>query len=146
MITAPFNQKIYDESDSPAKDAVRRYLRKRKAIIEEHPHGKYGVDLFVIYKNGRKVFLEVERRWVWKEGRFPYETIHIPLRKKKFCGLEHPTYFLSFRKDLRAMIVIPSEALKKKFILEVPNRRVSHGEEFYDIPLKYTKFVNLENI
>lgn len=146
MITAKFNQRIYDGSDSQAKNAFRKYLSKRKAVIEEEPHGKYGVDLFVTYKNGRKVFIEVEIRYIWLEGKFPYDTIHVPARKKKFCNLEYPTYFISFRKDLKAMIVIPSGNMKEKYLKEVPNRRVKEGEYFYDIPIKYTKLINFENI
>ena len=146
LLSPRFSKQVYDDCDTPAKDALIQYLTPRVRYVEKEPHGRYGVDLLVQYNNGRKVFFECEKRYSWKVGKFPYDTIHIPSRKQKFLNLEYPTYFASFRDDLKALIILNSQDIKNQSMVEVSNYRMRSGEEFYNIPLGLAKYVDLSTV
>ena len=64
---------------------------------------------------------------------FPYETVQLPQRKQKFFN--EPTLFYIWNKQLDNAVTFLSEEIKDLTPVEVPNKYISKGEYFYQIPM-----------
>ena len=73
---------------------------------------------------------------MWKSGKFPYEDIQLPARKRKYCELDKPTLFVMFRKDGKKLKCFWSQDVLGSELREIPNKYVFSGEKFFKIPLK----------
>ena len=133
MIYKKFNKESYDANDKPAKDLVINFLRLKGLDATENPD-RYGIDIIVPR-------YEVERRDIWI-NKFPFKTVHIPARKEKF--LKHSIVYAIVNKDFNKIMFCTSETIKQYDPIEVPNKSVSEGEYFYDVPIE--KWHIYENI
>jgi len=86
-----------------------------ECIENEDP---FGIDL-IVERNGKSFGCEVEIRQKWHGTAFPFDSLYLPLRKKKFA------------KD------------KSVFMVENKNERVPSGEKFYSVPLDKCHHINL---
>lgn len=133
-----FRKGLHDVEDTRGKLALIKYFRNLGYEVEQNPFGRYGVDLRVVI-DGKDYFFDAEVRSEWKWDRFPFETIHIVERKRKFNTKN--TYFASIRNDLRVCYFIPASLLKTKYLESVETR--DGVENFYSIPVEYCQFRNL---
>ena len=128
----PFSRELHDQNDEPAKNAVWRYLFNNwKVEVEEGD--TYGVDLVCFRDREIVGYVEVERRHNWV-GDFPFDTVHVPFRKKKFLDLDRPMTLFSVKRDLSQALWCPGEDIKNS-PAEVKNNKFMHQEKFFVVPL-----------
>ena len=125
MIYKQFNRESHAVNDKPAKDLVINFLKSKGVDAVENPD-KYGIDIIVPR-------YEVERREIWIDN-FPFKTVHIPARKKKF--LNYSIVYAVVNRDFNKIMFCTSEIIKQSNLIEVPNKSVPKDEYFYDVPLE----------
>ena len=137
-----FSQDLHDQYDSFGRDRVVQYYAKHGVELQENPD-KYGVDL-IAYDDGDKIgYVEVEVRESWKENIFPYDSLHVPERKKKLLTNDLHTVLVSvncygtraFICDYRTVLASP--------LLESPNKYIAKGERFYKVDTRSINLVRL---
>lgn len=143
-----FDQKLHDEYDLDARWMLMYYFQSIGAEVEEDPLGEWGlgdkgIDLRVVLKDGRVIYIDVEVRPGWRRGDFPFDTIHVPERKRKFLSDSLDVYFISLRKDLAVALAVAGNKLCDEMLTEVSNKYIESGEYFYDVPVEETKFLDL---
>jgi hypothetical protein len=67
-------------------------------------------------------------------GDFPFDTVHVPFRKKKFLDLDRPMTLFSVKRDLSQALWCPGEDIKNSPV-EVKNNKFMHQEKFFVVPL-----------
>ena len=140
----PFDQRLHDECDPPARNAVAGWLKNLWYVDALPNPDKYAVDL-VLSKNGQEIgFAEVEVR-DWGMNFCPYDTIHIAQRKKKLFSHHRTTMYVVTR-DLSHAYWIRADKIKNCPIIEVPNTAVAREEYFYDVPKNLWKYVDLREL
>lgn len=133
-----FNKELYTLYDLKAKKWFDRLLPERYTCVENTK--KTDVDLLVYRGNERIFNAEVEVKIIWKDEDFPFDTIHLPKRKLKYCLLDKPTLFVVFNKLGNRYCCFWSHKVHKAPLKEVPNKFVSRGEFFFDINKKEFDF------
>lgn len=135
-----FEQKLHDLNDPPTKKAVAGFLIHDWNLKVEQGT-KYGVDLICYRGDKIVVYAEVERRTVW-QNEFPFKTLHIPERKRKFCFLDAPTIFFSCNENLQKAFWVKGQYVVESPIVQLDTRHSSH-EPFFDVPLNRCRGVKL---
>jgi hypothetical protein len=137
----PFSQQLFDECDPQSRRVVLKYFNDNFVTMEENPD-KYGVDL--ISRAGFNV--EIERRIVWKNGKFPFETVNLPERKAKFFK-DGDTSYAIVSEDYNwiglCSAVNVERCLTDGNLAENRNKFVGSGEYFYKIPANYFAWIKL---
>ena len=133
-----FNQKTFDEYDSPAREAAKKFWFSNGYYCADNDD-EYGVDL-IVEKDMKRFYCEVEVKTVWHGQDFGYESLHIPVRKAKF--LAKPTKFMVFNNSLTKAALVGRKELENAEIKTVSNYRVLAGERFFDIPKEKITFVS----
>jgi hypothetical protein len=131
MKTAKFNKEIHDLCDPPSREAIIKYVKDEWNLLAED-YEMYKVDLIIKNQYGKSVgYAELEMR-DWDEC--PFQTIHIPQRKKKLFDNDMTTvYFVVNRKRTMAYY-INTKDITEHPLKEVSNTRIPQGEYFYDVP------------
>tara|TARA_R110000744_G_scaffold100511_3_gene193871 strand:+ start:95 stop:547 length:453 start_codon:yes stop_codon:yes gene_type:complete len=137
-----FNKECFDAVDAKSREASIRYIESKGCGVQDHPD-KYAVDLIATTPEGKTIYVECERRNIWSNGRFPYSSIHIPYRKKKFLELDFPCVYHAWDSNYEYAISLHSDVIKESPVVEVPNRAIESGEYFYDVPINKTKLIKL---
>ena len=138
-----FSQDLFNENDAACRAAAEG-LKTALGIdtLENNPN-QFGVDL-IGTKDGEFVsYVEVERKLGWEGKKFPFATVNLPGRKKKYVDLVLPTQFVIFNKDFSYAVIVERDEVKyspTKFISTI----YSQGEKFYDIPISACKIVKNE--
>ena len=140
-----FDQQLHDENDSPAREVVKRLYSYIGYQLIDNPN-KYGVDLI---DNESGLCVEVERRLVWEDGQFPFDTVNFLSRKKKFFE-DNKYYFSDYAivsKSMTRVGIIDKDSLmhfvNTTKVEENPNRYVNEGELFYKIPRSAFTFFDI---
>jgi len=107
--------------------------------IWENPN-PYGQDLIAEGSKG-KFYVECEVKTVWKGEDFPFDSVQLPERKKKF--FDKPTLFFVWNNELSTALLFKSNDIKDLTPVEVRNKYVASGEMFYQIPLTLTGKVRM---
>ena len=137
-VRKPFSKSNHDANDGVGKDVVIKFLRGRGVDAIENPDD-YGIDVMVAK-------YEVERRTIYTD-KWPYETVHVPERKTKF--FVHNIFYVvvmhheTKTKTFDTLLFCETDVVKKYPLVEVPNKSVSKGEYFYDVPLSEWKEFNV---
>lgn len=135
-----FDRSLYAEHDGRAKEAMRVHLESCGHTVTVPPEN-YGVDLRSSL-GGLTMYHEVEisRGWMGIDP-FPWSKGSIPERKYRLVRMlkGNPLFFWMLSDDLSRAVVFSAGHLKKRFLIEVPNRLVKCGEYFYRIPLRLGK-------
>jgi hypothetical protein len=132
-------QKRYDPKldrtlGDPAKDKIKAKIEKElteNLFLEDNSKDKLGLpDLIVREKVTNKAlrYYEPEAKTNWAGGDFPYPTVHVPARKKKYIeavGAENLT-FIIVSKDQNRFLLVPASKLART-IKKV--NRFSNGQE-----------------
>jgi hypothetical protein len=131
MRTKPFNQKVHDACDPPAREAVSKYIKATWDMNAWHNPDQYAVDL-IIEKNKELIgYAEIEMR-DWDQC--PFKTIHIPKRKDKLFNNDKRTIYFVVSRGMSKAWYIDTDMIKNSSVHEIPNKAVSQGEYFYDVP------------
>jgi len=134
----PFSQSLHDKYDKLGRSAVKWLFSSD--IIQYHDNkDKYGIDLvgYNVYTEDICRYVEVEVKSSWKEGSFPYSSVNIPFRKKKFFVEPSEVWFCMVRADGNALIAIDSmDILWNSEIVEIKNKYNKKGEAFYKVPIE----------
>lgn len=142
-VRKPFNKSLHAKNDPKSRRLVQAFFAERGVVLIDHPN-KYDIDL--ITKDG-KVRVEVERRPIWKTGKFPFDTVHILERKEKFFR-EGNTHYCIVSGDYNWIGFIPAKLItsfmRRKYLKENPNKYVKEGEYAYDIPTDQFEFYQAE--
>jgi hypothetical protein len=136
----PFSPELHAENDGPAKDAVMAFI-KRAWNLEPREAGKYDCDLDVYEKGALIAHVEVEKRSHWT-GDFPFATVNVPTRKRKFFLLDLPTLLFSVKADFTQALYTRGDIILDSPIVDNPNRYLKE-EKFFSVPLRYWKLVTL---
>lgn len=137
-----FDQNLYEQYDQFGRNRVVMYYAKQGIELKDNPD-KYGVDL-IAYDDGEKIgYVEVEVRASWKSDQFPFDSLHVPERKKKLLTNDLHTVLVSvncygtraFICDYRIVLASP--------LLESPNMYISKGERFYKVDPRQINLVRL---
>ena len=135
----PFDSKLFSKNDPVAKVIAIKYLSKKFSNVRVNPD-KFGADIIAESSNRGEFFVEVEIKQNWDKDIFPFETLNIPYRKRKF--LKHKEIlFMVLAKDLKKALVTEGKSLKENYLNEVENKYVSKGELFYQIPIDQCKLI-----
>ena len=137
-----FDQLLYDENDAIAKEAVRSFLE----AVWGYPvteGGQYDVDLLIYEEDTICGYVEVERRHNWDKQHFPFDTLNIPERKRKFFTLDQPSLLFAVSKDCKWAVFVPGE-----IVLQCPVKMLDNKfcfqEPFFVVPIEYCMLVDLE--
>lgn len=136
-----FDQKLFNQNDPKSRSVVKNYLAKNNVIVDDN-NNKYGVDL--VSEDG-KVKIEVERRLVWKNERFPFNEINLPERKAKFFKENNVSYAI-VSEDYKRIGLIHGKNIQQYIndtnLKENPNKFVNSGELFYKLPKTAFKWIS----
>jgi len=132
-----FDPDLYAEHDAAARDAVRSYLLSRGLYVTDNDD-KYGPDICVYVGFSLAYHIEVEVKRTWAAGTdFTYPNLQIPGRKGKLLTYSRkPIEFWVLRADLQQALVVTGWTLADTPLVEVPNKLVPEGEQFYSVPLE----------
>lgn len=137
-----FSQELYDQYDKFGRTRVIMFYKTLDIDLVDNPD-PYGVDL-VAYDDGEKIgYVEVEVRASWKSNDFPFDTLHVPERKKKLLANDLHTVLVAvncygthaFICDYRIVLTSPLE--------ESPNKYIAKGERFYKVDTRCINLVRL---
>lgn len=141
-----FDQKLHDDNDPETRKVVLYYLQSLYGIPEHHyveNPDKYGIDIIQRGLIETISGIEVERRHNWTGDYFPFDTINIPERKKKFSNMGFPTYYIATNKELTRGIIIDITDINIFPLKENKNKYVAEGEMFYSVPISAATYINL---
>ena len=128
MSTKRFDQECFEENDVVVREAVKRYFSC--GPLQCVDGDKYGVDLVLKSANGFVWnMLELERRPEWVEGEFPYDTIHVPERKRKFNNF----VYIAANRDVTMAYLIHENVIKTSPVVVEDNVHC-RNEKFFDVP------------
>lgn len=133
-----FDRKLYEQYDQLARDATTKVLKSQGYSVTEHPD-RYAQDL-IAEQGDDHFFVECEVKLVWETKEFPYDTVQLPERKKKF--FDYPTQFYIWNKPLEHAMTFWSHDVQTLEPVEVPNKYVYAGEYFFQIPMFMVKKVS----
>lgn len=139
----PFSQRLFDNNDEVARDAVREYFIKNRPLIEPNPD-QFGIDLLMKWEGRIILGLEIERRHNWRGPIFPFATLHVPVRKLKYASLGFPAYYVATNEEMTHAIVIPFAQLSGMASVEQENKYVAQGEQFVDVPVVDAQVIVLD--
>jgi len=131
MRTKPFNKASFEKYDRAARIRTGQHLTLKGYKVKDHPD-KYAQDL-IATRDNNSICVECEVKVVWSGPDFPYETVQLPQRKQKFFN--EATLFYIWNKQLDNAVTFLSEEIKDLTPVEVPNKYISKGEYFYQIPM-----------
>lgn len=132
-----FDLELFKNNDAKGRKLIKNYLAKK--LIIDNPD-TYGPDLIV--GNCSKFYAEVQINHRWPGGDFPYSTVTIPQRKKKYKNAGKVYYFIISADSTRA-VIIDDIHLDDKYLKEHYNKYMKSGEFFYLIPLRLCRQVEL---
>jgi len=123
--------KVYNDRHASYGEEAELLLvelfRNNNHTAVHQPDGKYGVDILV---NGRKR-IEVERRYGWATGQFPYPTVNIPERRaKKFK--DEDDVLIIVNGDMTEAIAVSFEVFQHSEMSVLDNQYVK-AEEIYQV-------------
>jgi len=133
-----FDRDLFDKYDEPAREATRSFITSKGWAVKDHSD-IYSHDLLAT-KDGDTLLVECEVKVGWRRDPFPFDTVQLPARKRKFF---HPNaVFFIWRCDLGNAIYFWARDIDHLGTVHVPNKYMASKEEFFQVPLSLVKFVN----
>jgi len=133
-----FSKELFKKYDMLARAATTEYLTTRGYTVAPHPD-KYAQDL-VCDDDASQWCVECEVKMVWKSDTFPFDSVQLPERKKKFFN--KPTQFFIWNEQLTKAVTFWSHDVSTLTPVEVPNKYIFKGEYFYQIPMDMVRVVS----
>ena len=134
-----FEQDVYDQYDTKAKSAAQKFWRSIGYGCIENPD-LFGVDLLVEGKN-KSFGCEVEVKLGWHGPEFPFPSLRLPYRKKKFT--DSPCHFFVLNQSMTHAALISRRSVLASPVEIVSNVKVPSGEKFYIVSNQAIQLVNL---
>jgi hypothetical protein len=103
----PFDRELYDQDDN-AKHKVVAWLQTLGYPAEVNPD-QYGIDIIAVLPE-RTVGWEVEVKHAWTGEAFPFPTVHIADRKRKFAN--DNCYFLMLNEPRNRILSISAAQVR----------------------------------
>lgn len=119
------------EYGKAAEQAVQNWLFRNGYVISPLPHGAFKWDCLAC-NDAEKAYVEVERRGSWAHGCFPFDTVHVPVRRIK----SGDAWLFVVRDDLNAALLVFFRYIQACAEIEVENKFVPSGEHFRDVPIE----------
>jgi len=141
MIHKRFDKKLFEDNDLAARIHSASLLEKYGYKVKDHPD-IYAQDL-VATKGDKTFYVECEVKHAWKTNDFPFDSVQLPERKKKFCNSK--TLFIIINSIKTKAIMFWSKDVLASPLVEVSNKYIQSGEKFFQIPLDATKEVTLDD-
>lgn len=132
-----FDKALFAKYDHLAREATLKALRERGYEAKHNPD-TYAQDL-IATKDGKQFLVECEIKAVWRTESFPYESVQLPERKRKFFN--KPTLFFIWNKSATKAAVFWDHHVKDLDPVEVHNVYLDRGEKFFQIPLDRVRFI-----
>jgi hypothetical protein len=140
MVSKKFDKELYAENDRIAREKAKSYFSRLNFQISDNPD-QYGPDL-ILTDGTQTCFVECEIKHNWSGDVFPFETIQFPERKAKFARMG--VVFFMLNHQLTRAIVVPGNIVLSSPVTEVPNKYVTSGENFFQVPLIKAVIVKTE--
>ena len=134
-----FEEDQWEIFDGPAKALGIKFWQAMDCECVEN-EGPFGIDL-IVERNGKTFDCEVEIRQKWHGTDFPFDSLYLPLRKKKFAK-DKSVFMVINNSQTHAMYVRAEDVLNRP-VVENKNERVPSGEKFYCVPLDKCQHINL---
>lgn len=136
-MTKPFDPELY-EADDNAKYEVITWLKGfgYPAIVNPDP---YGIDLIAELPE-RTVGWEVEIKHGWKSRRFPFSTVHIANRKRKFA--QPNNYFLMLNDPRSELLAIDAKTINNAPTV-IKSTIYTRTESFIEVQVADCRFFTL---
>lgn len=131
-----FDRELFLKYDGLAKEATINFLQRD---AREYTENRYKQDIIFKGDNG-PLFAECEVKRVWRGFDFPYDSVQLPERKKKF--FDKPTLFFIWNEDCSRAATFWSSDVQTLTPVEVSNRYIRKGEYFYQVPLDMVRFTD----
>ena len=142
MVNKKFSQDLHDQFDKVGRDWSKQLFKRYGVKLEDNPD-QYGVDL-IAYRDDKIVgYVEVEVRTVWTGNKFNYDTLNIPLRKKKLLTMSLPVCLVSWSSNGDYGFLCSSDTILNSEVMEVKNKYMDKAEHFYKVPIDKIKLVRL---
>ena len=133
----PFDKDLFEKYDEAARAATTPFISGQGWQVQDHPD-VYAHDLLAT-KDGITLFVECEVKALWKSGEFPFPSVQLPARKRKFF---HPNaIFFIWRKDLGDAVYFWARDIDDLETVQVPNKYMQ-DEYFFQVPLSRVKLVS----
>ena len=134
-----FEEDQWEIFDAPAKALGIKFweAKERECVENEDP---FGIDL-IVERNGKSFGCEVEIRQKWHGTAFPFDSLYLPLRKKKFA--KDKSVFMVIKNSQTHAMYVRAEDVLNSTVVENKNERVPSGEKFYCVPLNKCQHINL---
>lgn len=139
-----FSQELKDKYDKMGKDGVQRYYAERNLTAIPNPISEFIIDMHVYDDDDKLVaYAEAEVRPGWTSRRFPWDTVHVPFRKKKYFNEDVPSFYFAFNHDASiACVIDKTDILKSNFGLS--DNKYQNKELFFKVPLHKTTLVKIK--
>lgn len=131
MVYKKFDKDLYDANDKIAREKAKLYFSRFNFTVTDNPD-KYGPDL-ILTDGTNKCFVECEIKHNWKGETFPFNTIQFPERKSKFAKMGVVFFMLNSEAD--HAIIVSGNVLLQSPMVEVSNKYVPSGENFFQVPV-----------
>lgn len=132
-----FDPKLHEKADEPAKTVTKYYVGRFGYDAEDNPN-IYGVDLIV----PDVCYIEVERRFMWEDDKFPFASLHIPHRKRKFFNQDMPVLVFTWNHALTKFIRLHEDVIKTSRVIEKSTEAMPEGEHFYEVDIRRGRIVD----
>lgn len=139
MIRKPFDPVLFAKYDEAGKQKVSDFIEWQWGCTVSEA-SKYGIDLVATRRGNVVGHIEVEVR-NWGQDSCPFRTIHVPQRKAKYLVDHDPAILFAVSSTMKAGYWCNAKKILTAPLVEVHNREVAHGEQFFDVPLSQFNFV-----
>ena len=136
----PFDQSLYDADDN-AKELVIQWLKRYGYELEVNSD-QYGIDLVGFNNYGRPITIEVEVKHHWTGPAFPFPTVHVSARKRKF--MQPGMYLVMVNHDRTHCLTLSYEALSWAKLVTKPTIYTT-DEQFLQVDIDHTKIRELRH-
>jgi hypothetical protein len=136
----PFDQALYDADDN-AKDLVIKWLTGYGYSMEVNPD-QYGIDLVGFDNKGKPITVEVEVKHHWTGPAFPFPTVHVSARKRKFINPD--SYLVMVNHQRTHCLTLNYEALSWARVVTKPTV-YTLDEQFLEVAIDKAKIRELPN-
>lgn len=136
MGTKVYDRALHESVGDKGELAIIDFLSKKDLIVDiiRFPFGVYDVDLKIIAASGLVVYADCEVRENWRYGHFPFESVHIPLRKFDMIQNRRPFLYFVIRSDFKEMLVISDRYITKNYT-EISNNKYATDETFLSVDI-----------
>lgn len=133
----PFDPELYDADDN-AKQIVIAWLVQLGYQARVNPD-QYGIDVLAT-RGDREIGFEVEVKHAWTGPRFPFATVHIADRKRKFA--KPGNHFLMLNDERTRLLAISATSINDAPTV-TKTTIYTMGEGFIEIPRSQCRFFDL---